>query len=157
MIARLALALTTLTAAAIGAQTPSPHGQHANAAMGFDQAKTTHHFYLYEDGGAIDVSVKDDSDKVNLDAIRAHLPHIAQMFAAGNFDTPMLVHQRAVPGTDVMAKARDAIAYAYKETPRGGRVEITTTEATALAAVHTFLKFQIADHKTGDSPAIRKR
>ena len=157
MTARLTLALTILAAATLGAQTPSPHGQHANAAMGFDQAKTTHHFYLYEDGGAIDVSVKDRTDKTNLDAIRAHLPHIAQMFAAGNFDTPMLVHQRKVPGTDAMAKARAAIAYAYKETPQGGRVEITTTDAAALDAVHSFLKFQIADHKTGDSPAVRKR
>jgi hypothetical protein len=27
--------------------------------MGFDLDKTAHHFYLYEDGGAIDIAVKD--------------------------------------------------------------------------------------------------
>ena len=32
---------------------------HAAMAMGFDQDRTAHHFYLYEDGGAIDVAVKD--------------------------------------------------------------------------------------------------
>jgi len=29
--------------------------------MGFDQDKTVHHFYLYNDGGAIDIAVKDAS------------------------------------------------------------------------------------------------
>ena len=63
-----------------------------NAVMGFDQLKTTHHFYLYEDGGAIDVSVKDLSDTANRDAIRSHLPHVAMLFNQGDFDAPMLVH-----------------------------------------------------------------
>ena len=81
----------------------------------------------------------------------------AMMFGEGNFDTPMLVHQKKVPGTDAMAKAKTAITYAYKETARGGRVDITTTNPAALAAVHEFLKFQIADHKTGDSLEVRKR
>ena len=27
--------------------------------MGFDQHKTAHHFYLLEDGGAIDIAVKE--------------------------------------------------------------------------------------------------
>jgi hypothetical protein len=157
MRARLTVLLAVVTGLSLGAQAPGPHGQHANAAMGFDQEKTTHHFYLYADGGAVDVSVKDPADKQNLDAIRAHLPHIAQLFAQGNFETPMLVHQRNVPGTDAMAQARTRIAYAYKETPRGGRVEITTTDAKALDAVHTFLKFQITDHKTGDPLTVTKR
>ena len=30
--------------------------------MGFDQARTTHHFLLFTDGGAIDVSVNDPVD-----------------------------------------------------------------------------------------------
>ena len=31
-------------------------------AMGFDQGRTDHHFLLYDDGGAIDVAVKEASD-----------------------------------------------------------------------------------------------
>ena len=153
----LTAALAIVASVSIHAQQPSPHGQHADAAMGFDQARTTHHFFLYDDGGAVDVGVKDPADTKNLEAIRSHLPHIAQLFAAGNFETPMTVHQRAVPGTDVMARERGKIVYAFKATPRGGRVEITTTDPLALAAVHTFLKFQITDHKTGDSLDVRKR
>jgi hypothetical protein len=125
--------------------------------MGFDQEKTTHHFHLYSDGGAIDVAVNDLADKANLEAIRAHLPHIGMMFSQGNFEAPMLVHDTNVPGTAEMAKLKDRITYKYAETPKGGRVNITTSDAEALKAVHAFLKFQIADHKTGDSLEVRKR
>ncbi len=126
--------------------------------MGFDQDKTAHHFLLYEDGGAIDVSVKDKGDSKNRDAIRAHLLHIAQMFGQGTFDAPMLVHDtKNVPGTADLARLRDRVRYTYVETPVGGRVDIVTSDAEALKAVHGFLTFQITDHKTGDSLSVRKR
>jgi hypothetical protein len=125
--------------------------------MGFDQDKTAHHFYLYADGGAIDVSVKDASDKTNLDAIRAHLPHIVTMFSEGNFEAPMLVHGTVVPGTAEMKQVKDAITWKFEESARGGRVTISTSSAEALKAVHAFLRYQITDHKTGDSLDITKR
>jgi hypothetical protein len=138
-----------------------PHtgmNQRGAMVMGFDQQKTTHHFYLYEDGGAIDVSVNDAADSVNRDAIRSHLPHIAMLFGEGDFEAPMLVHDsKNVPGTAEMARLKEKISYKYNETPAGGRVDITTTDAAALKAVHEFLKFQIADHKTGDTVDIKKR
>jgi hypothetical protein len=39
----------------------------------------------------------------------------------------------------------------------GGRVDIATSDPAALAAVHQFLKFQIAEHKTGDPTTVRTR
>jgi len=126
--------------------------------MGFDQEKTAHHFLLYEDGGAIDVGVKDAANTKDRDAIRSHLPHIAKMFADGDFNAPMLVHDSAnVPGTKAMTDRKSAIRYQYVETSRGGRVNITTADPAALVAVHEFLKYQIAEHKTGDSLTVRKR
>ena len=126
--------------------------------MGFDQARTTHHFLLFNDGGAIEVSVNDAADTRNRDAIRSHLPHIAMMFGEGNFDAPMLVHDsKKVPGTKAMAEHKDAIRYQYAETAKGGRVDIVTSDPAALAAVHQFLTFQIAEHKTGDPTTVRAR
>jgi hypothetical protein len=152
------LALT----AGVTAQTTSTAAQHhamtGNQVMGFDQDKTTHHFYLYDDGGAIDVSVKDASDKTNIDAIRAHLPHIAMMFGQGHFDAPMMVHDTtAIPGVEELAKFKDKVKYAYTETPTGGRVDVVTTDKDALAAVHAFMKFQIHEHETGDKTTVAKR
>jgi hypothetical protein len=120
-------------------------------AMGFDQNATTHHFLIYEDGGAIDISVKDASDAANRDAIRSLLPHIAQMFGMGQFDLPHFIHATDVPGTAELAKLTDQVRYTYKETPAGGRVDIVTSTPEARAALHAFLRFQITDHKTGDS------
>jgi hypothetical protein len=126
--------------------------------MGFDQNRTTHHFYLYSDGGAIDVSVKDPDDASNRDAIRSHLPHIATMFGHGEFDAPMLVHDtRNVPGVAVMSTRNEQIVYRYTETSAGGRVDIRTSDVDALAAIHEFLRYQIGEHHTGDSVNVRSR
>jgi hypothetical protein len=136
----------------------APADRRAGSVMGFDQQKTAHHFFLFKDGGAIDVSVKDAADAKNREAIRSHLPHIAVMFGSGNFDAPMLVHDSArVPGTPVMAARKTAIRYQYAETPNGGRVTLVTSDQQALDAVHAFLKYQIAEHKTGDPATVRPR
>ena len=136
----------------------NPHPGMGASVMGFDQDKTTHHFYLYEDGGAIDVSVKSASDAANRDAIRSHLPHIAMMFGQGDFNAPMLVHDNEnVPGTKELAALKGKITYTYVETPAGGRVDIVTTDRQAIDALHKFLKYQITEHHTGDAMAPTKR
>jgi hypothetical protein len=140
-----------------GAQTDDGHDAHlaavnarGEAAMGFSQTETAHHFTLTRDGGLIQVEAKDPADAANRERVRQHLAHVARMFAAGDFDTPMLVHARAVPGTAAMSRLKSEIVYAFEETERGGRVRITAGSAEALAAVQEFLRFQIEDHQTGD-------
>ena len=126
--------------------------------MGFDQATTAHHFYLYQDGGAIDIGVKQLPDPTNVAAIRSHLPHIATMFGSGNFSGPVLVHDtKNVPGIATLTARKDLVQYAYSETPRGGRVDIVTTDLEALAALHAFLKYQIAEHRTDDTGQVAPR
>jgi hypothetical protein len=125
--------------------------------MGFDQEKTTHHFLLFTDGGAIDISANEGSDEESRNAIRSHLPHIARMFSEGNFAAPMLVHASDVPGAAELAKRKDRIRYTYVETPRGGRVDIVTKDDAALRALHEFLRFQIRDHDTGDTMEVGRR
>src|SRR5690242_2587723 len=90
-------------------RTPEQRGM---TVMGFDQTKTTHHFYLFEDGGAIEVSVNDAADATNRQAIRVHLSHIAMLFGQGNFQAPMLVHEtKNVPGTAGMTRLKEKIRY----------------------------------------------
>ena len=152
------LAILAVASIGVAPQSSDPAQTHAAMAMGFDQQATTHHFRLYEDGGAIEVTVNDPGDVKDRAAIRSHLPHIAMMFGNGNFDAPMLVHDSShVPGTAVMAERRDSIRYTYVETTNGGRVEIVTKDPQALAAVHAFLAYQIAEHKTGDTATVSKR
>jgi hypothetical protein len=122
--------------------------------MGFSQEKTTHHFLLYKDGGAIDVAVTDAADTESRAQIRAHLAHIAGMFSAGNFEAPMFIHDTIPPGVATMTRLHDQIEYRYEETPEGARIRIRTQNAPAVDAIHAFLLFQIADHRTGDSPVV---
>ena len=127
-------------------------------AMGFDQEKTAHHFLLFTDGGAIDIAVKDAKDVKDRDAIRSHLPHIAMMFGSGDFDVPMLVHDtKDIPGVAVLADHRNTVTYRYADTPDGGRIDIITTDRETLNALHAFLRYQIREHRTGDSGAVAER
>jgi hypothetical protein len=154
-------AVLTLNALAGQKETPgNPSGQHAemekrgDQAMGFSHEKTTHHFRLFQDGGAIEVNANDPLDKASRDEIRMHLAHIAALFSEGNFNVPMFIHDTTPPGATVMAKLHDQIDYQFKQTEGGARVRIKTANKQALEAVHEFLKFQIREHQTGDSTDV---
>lgn len=123
---------------------------HGDKAMGFPHDKTTHHFRLSEDGGAIEVTADDPKDSVNIEAIRMHLAHIAQVFSGGDFSTPMFVHDSIPPGVTTMKLLKEKIHFAYQPVGGGGRVSAASEDPVARAAIHDFLRFQITDHGTGD-------
>ncbi|MBL8202737.1 MAG: hypothetical protein JNM09_00810 [Blastocatellia bacterium] len=124
--------------------------------MGFAHDKTTHHFRLRTDGGLIEVEAKDPDDTKSRDQIRTHLQHIAQKFTAGDFTAPMLIHAKTPPGVPTMKQLKTAIKYQFEETARGGQVRLVTSNSKAITAIHKFLRFQIADHRTGDTTKITK-
>ncbi len=115
-------------------------------AMGWDQSRATHTFTPSSDGGRIEVAANDAADAVTIAAIRAHLSEIAKAFKAGDFDKPMFIHAETPPGVPEMTRLKAAISYTYEDLPRGGRVTIASTDATAVEAVHAFLKFQQQEH-----------
>jgi len=129
--------------------------EHGDKIMGFSHEKTTHHFVLTEDGGLIEVHANDLRDTAALEQIRTHFQHIVHMFAEGNFNAPMLVHSQNVPGTAIMTRRKTDLHWELQEIPRGARITITADNKEVLDAVHDFLRFQIADHQTGDCTAIR--
>lgn len=141
---------------------PAEEGRHqgvvqrGDEVMGFSHEKTKHHFRLYADGGAIEAEVNDSKDAASRDEIRSHFGHIAKLFAEGDFSAPMLIHAENPPGTEAMKRLRDAIEYKLESTEKGARIRITTKDAEALRAVHEFLRFQITDHRTGDSTDVTK-
>jgi len=122
--------------------------------MGLPHYRTTHHFRLYSDGGAIEVTVNDSKDSENMQAIRSHLTHIVAMFSNGEFSISMFVHDQVPPGVPVMKDKRAEISYKFEELPAGGRVRIKATTPDALKGIHDFLRFQIEDHHTGDTTEI---
>ena len=123
--------------------------------MGFDHLKTTHHFLLRTDGGVIQVEANDAKDAESRDQIRSHLRHISMMFSEGNFETPMLIHEKTPPGSQVMQQLKDDISYTFKDTDRGALIRISTSNVQAIEAIHDFLKFQIKEHMTGDPLEVK--
>jgi hypothetical protein len=125
--------------------------------MGFDHLKTTHHFLLAADGGVIQVEANGAQDTKSRDQIRRHLRHIAMMFTEGNFEVPMLVHDKTPPGSEVMKKLKAEISYKYEVIDRGALILISSTNPEAIQAIHEFLKFQIREHMTGDPLELKTR
>jgi hypothetical protein len=129
--------------------------RRGDQAMGFSHARTSHHFVLTKDGGTISADANDPGDASSRDAIRSHMRHIASAFAAGDFEMPMFIHGRTPPGIPTMKRLQREISFLTEETERGARVVVRTRNQNALEAVHEFLRFQIADHATGDSVEVR--
>jgi len=124
---------------------------HGDQAMGFPHDKTTHHFRMMSDGGAIEVTVNDPNDKLNAGAIRSHLSHITMMFGDADFSIPTFIHDGVPPGVTTMKLMKSAIHYTCDEIPSGGRIRIKSADPIAVAAIHDFLRFQITEHQTGDT------
>lgn len=148
--------LVVAAAAAQTAETTRAAGvpQRGDHVMGFDHTKTAHHFRLTRSGGRIEAEATDPADSASRDQIRMHFGHIAKMFSEGDFDAPMLIHEKVPPGVPVMKELKSSIRYVVEPTDRGGRIVISTKDRRALEAIHQFLRFQIEDHKTGDSKEI---
>lgn len=130
---------------------------HGDQAMGFPHEKTTHHFRILPDGGAIEIVANDSKDSTNTEAIRLHLSHIAMMFGTGNFSAPMFIHDAVPPGVTTMRLMKSVIHYAYEEMPSGGRVRIKSGDPIAVASIHDFMRFQITEHQMGDALQVAQK
>jgi hypothetical protein len=127
------------------------------AAMGFDQDATTHHFRLYETGGAIEVVANRSDDQRTVGEVRAHLKEIAAEFSRGDFAKPFATHGEVPPGVATMQRLRDTLTFKFEAIAAGGRVRITASDPDAKAALHDFLRYQIREHATGDSLDVSRR
>ena len=124
--------------------------QRHDEVTGVAHEQAVHHFLLTPTGGTIRLEATDADDTEARDRIRKHLQVVARSFAAGDFALPMLIHDQTPPGIDVMKKTKTAIGYEFSPTDQGGDVRISTKDAQALSAIHSFLRFQVEDHGTGE-------
>jgi hypothetical protein len=155
----------TLTAAAADDPPQCPmHAEHMKAvhdmdhrgaeAMGFSQEATKHSFRLHADGGAIEVRAVDAADADSIGRIRMHLGEIAKSFPKGDFAKPEYIHGRTPDGVKEMLELLPSISWRYEELDGGARVRIRSKDPRAVEAIQAFLRFQIADHRTGDSGKV---
>ncbi len=122
-----------------------------HVAMGVNQYTSTHIFEPLADGGRIELQ-RNAADTAGAARIRRHMQMIASRFAAGDFRLPGFVHDRDVPGTDVLAARRSAVRYTVDTLPRGAALRLRSDDPVAVAAIHAFLAFQRQDHHAGSRP-----
>ena len=119
------------------------HGE----AVGVDPMSLAHQFESTPEGGDI-ILEREVHDEMGITQIRAHLLMIARSFARGDFAIPGFVHEKPVPGTSLMTQLANRIAYTVEDLPHGGVVHIRSEDPEALKAIHSFIAFQIAEHRT---------
>ncbi len=117
--------------------------------VNFDPGKAVHHFYLLKNGGAMEVSAKDEKDGQTIAAIQQQLTSQAKAFEKGNFDFPD-ARDKSPDGIPTIKKLRKEITFEVVPMDTGGALRMLTINEQAKSAIHDFMKYQIGEHKTGD-------
>ena len=138
---------------------PAADGSHEHGAavdarhdtFGMSHASSRHNFRLFTDGGAIELRALSETDLRTIAKIREHLSEIVSDFDEGDYSTPLFVHGYTPHGTETMARLTPKIEFRYADLPAGGRIRLTTNDREAVEAIHAFMKFQIVEHRTGES------
>jgi hypothetical protein len=147
----------TLILVSLGvAQATSPSESELNARfskiLGTDAGKVVQHYYLVKNGGVIEFTAKDPNDSASVNAIRKYLDVQKDLFEKGKNDTDTDVHGKVPDGLLVMKKLRGEITFYTVNSEGGAVLRMFSVNNQARQAIHDFMKFQIAEHKTGDSP-----
>ncbi len=139
-------------------QTPRAETLSRNSQLlGFDLTKTNQHFYLYKNGGAIDISAKNIDDVGSIAAVRRYLEKQEKLFAKGDLELQKQVYSMQVPQSLLtMRKLKDEISFSYTPTDEGGALRMFTINKDARQAIHDYLKSQIVDNQTGDPTTVQE-
>ena len=124
--------------------------------LGFDLTKTNQHFYLYKNGGAIDLSAKSIDDVGSIAAVCRYLEKQEKAFAAGDIELQKQVYTELPPSLLVIRKLRDQISFSYTSTDEGGALRMFTINAKARDAIHEYLKLEIKANETGDPVTVQE-
>lgn len=154
----LILAALLVTAPLASAQTAmGDPTQEMNArfskALGVSLDKIALHYYLVKNGGVIELASKDPNDTVTIEAIQKYLQTQKDLWEKGK-DTVTEVHAKAPESANIMRKLRNDITFYTAKTDAGAVLRMFSINDQARGAIQDYLKFEIAEHKTGDSPTV---
>ncbi len=138
------------------AQAAQPSEIDVNArfskAMGTDVNKVVQHYYLVKNGGVIEFTAKDPNDTVSIAAIQKYLDLQRDQLEKGKVDVDADVHGKIPDGLLVVKRMRGEITFYTVKSDNGAVLRMFSVNEQARQAIHEFMKFQITEHKTGDSP-----
>ncbi|HEX6878922.1 MAG TPA: hypothetical protein VF135_01035 [Terriglobales bacterium] len=119
--------------------------------LGADVGKLLQHYYLVKNGGVIELSAKDPQDQAVIKAIQKYLDMQKDLFEKGKNESEAEVHGKAPDGLAGIKRFRNDITFFSTGTDNGAVLRMFTVNEQAKQAVYEFMKFEIAEHKTGDA------
>ena len=150
-----ALLITVMLASAQTAMADPTQEMNArfSKALGAGLDKVALHFYLVKNGGVIELASKDPNDTGTIEAIRKYLQSQKDLWEKGK-DPVTEVHAKAPESANLMRKLRNDITFYTAKTDTGAVLRMFSINEQARDAIQDYLKFEITEHKTGDSPTI---
>jgi hypothetical protein len=121
--------------------------------LGVSLDKIVLHFYLVKNGGVVEITAKDPGDTATVTAIQKYLQTQKELWEKGK-DPVTEIHGKAPDSAAVMRKLRNDITFYMAKTDEGAVLRMFSINDQARGAIQDYLKFEIAEHKTGDSPTI---
>lgn len=130
-----------------GSQTVQHHVHHMSPmVMPFDMAKTLHIFKMSEQGGTLQVIVRDPQWTEQVALIRLHLKHEAMEFQQGNYSDPATLHGGDMPGLKELMQGAVDIKVSYQDITDGGEINFETNDLHLLTAIHRWFGAQLSEH-----------
>jgi len=114
--------------------------------MPFDLTRTQHIFEMTVSGGIQDVVARDATDVSQISLIRMHLQHEAELFKAGNYSDPTMLHGADMPGIKDLEAGAAGVRVSYQPLADGARIIFHTDDLTLLTAIHRWFGAQLSDH-----------
>ena len=155
IVSSIAFALL-LTALAFAQTTPAPDSDQEisarlSRALGVPVDRITLHFYLVKAGGVTEITAKDPQDAAAVAAIQKYLQNQKELWEKGK-DPVVEVHSKPPESVATLRKMRNEITFYVAKTDTGGVLRMFSINDQARTAIQDFMRFEIAEHKTGDSP-----
>ena len=149
------LAFTNLAAAQAPAGDPDQEiAQRFSHSLGVTLDKVVVHFYLVKNGGVIELAAKDANDNTTINALQKYLQNQKELWEKGKESAVTEVHAKPPEAALTMRKLRNDITFYMAKTDNGGVLRMFSINDQAKNAIQDYLKYEIAEHKTGDSPTI---
>lgn len=115
--------------------------------MPFSHTATVHVFTKSDDGGTMEIVIKDAADAPHIPMIRAHLQDMQERFQKGDHSGPSHIHGDEMPGLAQLKAAKPgAIAASYREIEDGAELQYRTSDPKLIAALHAWIDAQLSDH-----------
>jgi hypothetical protein len=151
------IAVLASLAAAQAAPTPDPE-QEMNSrfskAVGVPLDKFILHYYLVKNGGVVELAAKDPSDTSTIEAIQKYLQGQKELWEKGKETVVTDIHGKFPEPAATMKKLRNEITFYMAKTDAGGVLRMFSINDQARVAIQDYMKFEISEHKTGDSPTV---